>query len=204
MSDMSSTIIAKSDQLNADDLISGAITIRIRDTKVASTGEQPVSIFYDGDNNKPWKPCKSMARVLVAAWGASSKAYIGKSLTLFRDPSVKWAGMEVGGIRISHMSDIGGTQTIPITVTRGNKKPYLVKPLTPVPSQQTAPEEPTDDELNKAGNAAADKGSDALKAWWTSIGAKTQKRLGVDFLNTLKGYAKKADDAQNAEIPLPD
>src|SRR5688572_15105315 len=105
MSDMSAVIIPKSDQLNADDLIAGPRTITITGVTIKA-GEQPVSIHYEGDNGKPYKCCKSMARILVSAWGADSKQYVGRSVTLFRDPEVKWAGMAVGGIRISHMTNI--------------------------------------------------------------------------------------------------
>lgn len=128
MSDMRPAIVPKSDQLNADDLLSGPITIKITDVKI-KPGEQPVSIFYEGDNGKPYKCCKSMARVLVAAWGADASKYTGRSLTLFCDPKVKWAGMEVGGIRISHMSDIDSQMTMALTVTRANKKPFTVRPI---------------------------------------------------------------------------
>jgi len=37
--------------------------------------------------------------------------------------------MEVGGIRISHMSHIDKPVTIALTATRGNKKPTTVQPL---------------------------------------------------------------------------
>ena len=56
--DLSKTIIPKSDQLNADDLISGAKTIKIRDIKGGADEAQPVCIYFYGDNNKPFKPCK--------------------------------------------------------------------------------------------------------------------------------------------------
>jgi hypothetical protein len=126
--DMSKVIIPKSDQINADDLIAGPRTIRIRDVQIKA-GEQPVSIFFDGDDGKPYKCCKSMARVLVAAWGADAKQYIGRSLTLYRDPNVKWAGMAVGGIRISHMSHIKGKLVMALTETKGSRKPFTVLPL---------------------------------------------------------------------------
>lgn len=126
--DMTAVIVPKSDQLNADDLIAGPRTITIRDVAIKA-GEQPVSIFYDGDDGKPYKPCKSMARVLVAAWGADARQYIGRSLTLYRDPNVKWAGMAVGGIRISHMTHIKSKMVMALTETRGSRKPYEVKPL---------------------------------------------------------------------------
>lgn len=129
MNDMAQTIIPKSDQMNADDLIAGPITIKISDVTIRSGQEQPISIHYEGDNGKPYKACKSMCRVMVTAWGADSKAYIGRSMTLYRDPTVKWGGMEVGGIRISHMSDIDSKITMALTMTRANKKPFTVRTL---------------------------------------------------------------------------
>ena len=128
MSDMSQAIIPKSDQLNSDDLIAGPITIKIAEVTI-KPGEQPVSLHYEGDNGKPYKPCKSMSRVLVFAWGADAKQYAGRGLTLYRDPSVKWGGMEVGGIRISHMSDIDSAMTMALTATKGSRKPFTVRPL---------------------------------------------------------------------------
>ena len=105
--DMRKAIEPKSDQMNYDDFIGGAKkTIRISEVRDSGNGEQRISIHYEGDNGKPWKPCKSMCRVLVEAWDDDGLQYVGKTLTLYGDPSVKWAGKEVGGIRISHMSHI--------------------------------------------------------------------------------------------------
>src|ERR1700678_2310927 len=104
MNSMSSVIQAKSDQLNGDDLICGPLTITITKVECRPGTEQPVSIFYDGDGGKPYKCCKSMARVMVHCWGDDANKYVGRSLTLYCDPEVKWGGMAVGGIRISHMS----------------------------------------------------------------------------------------------------
>lgn len=129
MNDMTKAITPKSDQLNSDDLISGPITIKISEVTIRGGQEQPVSIHYEGDNGKPYKPCKSMSRVLVANWGADAKNYIGRSLSLYREPTVKWAGMEVGGIRISHMSNIDSAMTMALTATKGSRKPFTVKPL---------------------------------------------------------------------------
>lgn len=131
MSDMGAVIVPKSDQLNADDLIAGPITIRVSSVAIRPGQEQPISISFEGDNGKPYKACKSMCRVMVTAWGPDSKKYTGRSMTLYRDASVKWGGMEVGGIRISHMSDIESALTMALTMTKGNKKPYTVKPLSP-------------------------------------------------------------------------
>lgn len=129
--DMSAAIVPKSDQINADDLLSGPITIKISGVKVSPGTEQPVSIFFDG-SDKAYRCCKSMARVLVTAWGADSSKYVGRSLTLYCDPKVKWGGMEVGGIRISHMSDISSPLTMALTATRGSRKPFTVQPIVKV------------------------------------------------------------------------
>lgn len=123
------TIIPKSDQLNADDLITGPITIKVTSLKGSSEPQQPVAIHYEGDNGKPYKPCKSMRRVLVSAWGANGAEYVGRSMTLYRDDDVAFGGIKVGGIRISHMSHIERDMSMALTVSKAQRKPYTVKVL---------------------------------------------------------------------------
>ena len=190
MDDMKPTIEPKSDQLNADDLITGPITIKV--TKVAiKSGEQPVSIFYEGDNGKPYKCCKSMARIMVAAWGADSKRYVGRSMTLYRDADVKWAGMAVGGIRISHMSDISDDMTMALTVTRSNRKPFTVRPLTTTtaPAAASSPSDLSSDEKPQQGatiNEAQESAIiDLLELHGVSIAA-FNKRAGVKKILDLQ------------------
>lgn len=128
--DLTPTITPKSDQLNADDLISGPITIKVAGVKTyEDAGRIKAAISYEGDNGKPYKPCVSMVRVLVAAWGKDGKDYIGRSMTLYRDNDVVFGGIKVGGIRISHLSHIEGPLTLALTVTRASRKPYTVQPL---------------------------------------------------------------------------
>lgn len=127
--DLSKTIIPKSDQLNADDLISGSKTIKIRDVKGGSDDAQPVCIYFYGDNNKPFKPCKSMRRVLVQLWGTDGLQFIGKRITLFRDDTVKWAGVDVGGIRISHVSHIPAAARVLVTASKNKRTPMTIDVL---------------------------------------------------------------------------
>lgn len=130
MTDLRSTIAVKSDQLNADDLLDAPRTIRI--TKVyANPGspDQPIAVSFEGDDGKPYLPCKIMRRVLVHLWGDNGNAFIGRSLTLYRDDKVRFGGLEVGGIRISHASHIDEDVTMALTITRANRKPFTVKPL---------------------------------------------------------------------------
>lgn len=129
MSSMLDTIVPKSDQLNFDDFIGGqSKTIKITNVSI-SAKEQPVSLNYEGDKGKPFKPCKSMCRVLIYVWGPDAKAYIGRSLTLYGDPKVRFGGAEVGGTRISHMSHITQPITMALTASKSIRKPFTVQPL---------------------------------------------------------------------------
>lgn len=127
--DLRPTIVPKSDQLNAEQLIGGPMTIRVTDVAVTSSAEQPVTIHYDGEDGRPFKPCKTMRKVLILAWGQDGSAWAGKSMTLFNDPSVKFGGQTVGGIRISHLSDIDRDIAVSLTATKGKKAQHIIKAL---------------------------------------------------------------------------
>ena len=186
---LSSTIVPKSNQLNADDLITGPRTISIIDVK-AGDSEQPVSIFYEGDNGRPYKPGKSMRRVLVQIWGDDSKVYIGRRLTLYRDDSVRFGSDEVGGIRISHASHIAGKQTLALTVTRGKRKPYTVEPL---PEEKSdLPEAWATWTTAERGEWTAQRGTARLKAWWTALPKDERDKLQPN-LAAWKATAEQAD-----------
>ena len=143
MIDISKTVAPKSDQLNADDLIAGPRTITVTSVKLVAE-DQPVAIHFSGDEGKAYKPCKSMRRVLVRAWGADASKYVGRIMTLYLDESVRFGGAAVGGIRISHMSDISGPLTMALTATRAVKKAFTVKPISAAPAANPAQYEPDD------------------------------------------------------------
>lgn len=126
MTNVSFALEAKSDQLNAMDIMGCDRIIKIRAVNV-SKGEQPISIFFDGDNNKPWKPSKGMNRILAGAWGLESASWVGKYACLYFEPSVMYAGKEVGGIRIRSLSDINpkGMQ-FSLSINRQKREPYIL------------------------------------------------------------------------------
>lgn len=129
MSDVSSlrdTIVPKSDRVNADDFLAGDETVVITGVR-RGDAETPVAIELQG--RKPYYPCKSMRRVLIAAWGDDGRVWSGRSLTLYTDPEVKFGGVKVGGIRISHMSNIDAPLLLNLTATKGKRAPYRVEPL---------------------------------------------------------------------------
>lgn len=197
MIDMRKTTIPKSDQLNADDLLGQTLTIKVTKVSLLAEADQPIAIGFEGDGGKPYKPCKSMRRVLVNCWGPDGNAYVGRSMTLYRDDKVAFGGLAVGGIRISHMSHIDGPVTMALTTTRASRKPFTVNPLvvakeTPVDSVANGSAAMRD--LLELGNVAADKGSDALRAFWTGL-SKSDKALvgGAAQLAAWKAIAEAAD-----------
>lgn len=128
MNDLSFTIKPKSDQLNADDLIAGPLTVTVQAVNVYESPDQPVSVVV-GNGYQPYKPCKSMRRLMIAVWGKHDSDWIGQSMTLYNDASVTWAGQAVGGIRISHMTGLTRPFSVALTATRGKRKPFTVEPL---------------------------------------------------------------------------
>ena len=186
--DLSQTIIPKSDQLNADDLIAGPRTIRITGI-TGGSAEQPVSVSYEGDNGRPYKPSKSMRRILVALYGSDSAACIGKRITLFRDPEIRFGGDAVGGIRISHASDIDRPLVIALTLKRGKRAEYRVEPLPrEQPAQQAAPARDLQT-LCDIGDSKAGEGLEVLGAWWQSLQPTERTLIGKARLDAWKARA---------------
>lgn len=220
MSDMLDTVIPKSDQLNADDLIGGrTLTITITRAKVTKGDDQPCVLWYKEGNEetkKPYKPCKSMRRVMIEVWGKDSQQYVGKSMTLFCDSKVMFGGKEVGGIRISHMSHLNEKRTLALTATKANKKPFVVLPLkagdAPAPAQQTqqqaaqtAPAAMSPD-TKAAGEKAAGEGVAAYTAWLATLSPDVKETVRPHHQN-FTAAAKAADEAKKKaeeEIPFGD
>jgi hypothetical protein len=176
--DMSETIAAKSDQQNFDDYLIGPRTVSIA-AVTKGTAEQPVNIELVEYPGKPFKPNKSMRRVLVMAWGADSSAYVGRRMTLFGNPDVVYGGKAVGGIEISHLSDIPKPLTVALTATRGKRKPFTVQPLAEAPKR---------DFLAEAKLAAGDV--ESLKALWS---AASQAGAPQEVLDQIRAQAAPSE-----------
>tara|TARA_R110000850_G_scaffold11976_4_gene40737 strand:+ start:17755 stop:18300 length:546 start_codon:yes stop_codon:yes gene_type:complete len=127
MSGIGDTIAAKSDQLNAIDLIGGEEVYTITGVTVNPSSDQPVSIFTD--RTQPYKPSKGMRRVLIACWGKKDQEYIGRSIRLYREPSVTWAGQEDGGIRVNALSHMDSVVKIPIPLNKRKREIITVNPM---------------------------------------------------------------------------
>lgn len=168
--DITETLAPKSDQMDAVDLLAGPRTFTIEDV-TKGNAEQPVQVRL-AEFPRPWRPGKSMRRVLAACWGADASQWHGRKLTLFCDPRVQFGGEEVGGIRIAALSHIDSPKKVPLLVTRGRSAIFVVEPLpdSPVPQQVGA------DQIE----ASTDR--DELVGWWQSADEGTraliQARVG--------------------------
>jgi hypothetical protein len=130
--DLTESIAPRSDQVNADDLIGGPQTFTIREVRQGAA-EQPFD-FMLVETERAYRPSKTMRRLIVAAWGSDASNYVGKRLTLYREPSIKFGGATVGGIRISHMSGISKRVEEKFQVTRGKRELFSVDPLPDTPA----------------------------------------------------------------------
>ncbi len=187
MNDMRPTIIPKSDQLNADDLIGQSRTIKVAKVHLTVEADQPVAVHYEGDDGKPYKPCKSMRRVMVNIWGPNAGKYAGRSMTLYRDDKVTWGGLQVGGIRISHMSNISEPVTMALTAAKASKKPFTVQPLKTAQNSAAISSGPSVADFDPSAfmeqvelRVAEADGITELKEWWESEATTAdRKRLAA-------------------------
>ena len=137
MVDLSQHIAAKSDQLNADDLMGGPVEWTVEDVRASGSADQPIEIKLR-EWPQPWKPCKTMRRLLVDKWGRDGKGYIGRRMKLFRDPDVLYGGIKVGGIRIESLSHMSGPSDVMLTERRGRKRKFTVTALANDPPASSA------------------------------------------------------------------
>lgn len=207
VSDLRSTIVPKSDQLNAEQLLGDPMTVSITDVRIGSGAEQPINVHYEGENGRPYKPCKTMRKVLIFAWGPDGREWIGRSLTLYNDPQVKFGGDEVGGIRISHMTNIERDVQVSLTATRGKKALHTIKRLAAVrgPSVDDIKSSPTVDALKDNFGAAYKATKDTavrarLKSAYDARMAALTKPAKT--LEQFKADVDSAEDAALAQIVL--
>lgn len=194
MNDMRAVLMPKSDQINADDLVGGPITITIREVRITAGQEQPVSIYFEG-SDKAFRPCKTMGRALMEMWGPDAGKYIGHSLTLYRDPTVKFGKDAVGGVRISHATGITERKVMMLTATRGQRKPHAVLPLEMnVANDTVSPNVLTIDRARAEIEAAASL--DELKTVWSR---KAMAPHRTELQGDLDARKAALADSPNAE-----
>lgn len=203
VSKLGDTVIAKSDQLNADDLIGGPITVTVTSVSRGNS-EQPVVIGITGQ--RPYKPCKSMRRVLITAWGDDGRVWVGRSMTLYCDPDVMFGGVKVGGIRISHLSHIDSDLIVGMNIKKGKKGAVSVKRMAVAAAVPEVSYEDYEAENLPALRSAAMEGTVSLQSTFGNLPKSANKTaLWTSHGESLKASAKAADNmAHPTHDPLDD
>lgn len=182
---MKITAEPRSDQWNADDFVGGPRTFTISGVKTGKA-EQKYDIDLLEGEGRAWRPPLTMLRVLLTLWGDEAAVWEGRRVTLYRDAAVRFGGDVPGGIRISHMSDIGGkTAKVPVTVARGKRALYVVEPLPDLVRRNWAAE-----------IEAADL--ETLKALWSEAPESLRQTI-----ETRAAQLKEADVQQPTGSMLP-
>lgn len=199
--DLAAAAEPRSDQINADDMIAGPRLITITEVRRGNS-EQPIEIVTaEFGPGRPWRPSKSMIRVLLAAWGDQAQTYTGRKLMLYRDPEVKFGGQAVGGIRISAMSHIDQRMSISLTVTRGRRSPFIVEPLPAGP--QLVTDSQAEQFVDDIGNATDRTMLDAIAAQLRTVDLGAHRdRLGQLWKHRAEQVATTTEsrlDAIDAE-----
>lgn len=165
---MKITAEPRSDQINADDFVGSPRTFTIAGVR-QGTAEQKYDIMLAEVEGRVWRPPPTVVRILIEVWGDESDDWIGKRVTLYRDPNVMVHGSVVGGIRISHMSNLpdGKALKVKVTAKRGKRELITVQPLV----EQPTPTEPSAEQV------AACKDPQQLRAWWKVSGPERKAQI---------------------------
>lgn len=188
--DLTDTIAPKSDQLDAVDLLSGARVFTITGASKGSS-EQPVNIAL-AEFPRPWRPGKSMRRVLVALWGPDASKYVGRRVELYCEPDVIFGGVQVGGTRIRAMSHIDGPKSVPLIVSRGKSAVWTVEPLPDAPAPSPARHRPSPAEVAACTDVAT------LQGWRD----ETSPRLCAAIDARIKALFESDEEPDPTEEPM--
>ncbi|MGP5599566.1 hypothetical protein ACTXOJ_11300 [Glutamicibacter arilaitensis] len=126
--DISKTLLAKSDRLNAADLSGAPIVATIKSIRQGD-GSKPVVIDLVGMDGRPWIPSLGMRRIIAKAWGTETDSWVGRLVKLVNNPEVVYAGQAVGGVEIIAMSHIEKAFTVPKRVSQKKTVPHHVEVL---------------------------------------------------------------------------
>ena len=176
MMDISDSLAANSAQQNYDEYLAGPKTVTVSEVKKGSA-EQPVEVHLVEFPGKPFKPAKTVRRLLAKVWGTDASQWAGRRLTIYGDPDVRYGGKAVGGLRVSHVSHIDKPVEVLLTESRGKKRSHTVHPLA-----ETAPTPYTPSQDWLALMASASTGDEKNAIWQQA----TQDGADQAYLARLK------------------
>ena len=165
MVDITPALQAKSDQLNAEDLITGPITVHVTGGYLAEGNRLVVELAEYPQ--RPWLASRGMAKFIGAIWGTETDEWAkNAAITLFRNPEVVYGGKAVGGIQIQAISGISKPYTGPLRKSRDKSVPFTIQPLI-----DHVAESLTDAQI------AAAESVEELRAMWSRASTVQQEQI---------------------------
>jgi len=129
---------AKSDQVDADNLIGGiTMDVTIKAVQRGPSNEQPLQLVLK-ETDKFYRPSKTFRRALIGCFGDDPANWVGQRIRLVRNPDTTFGGVKVGGIEVSHAS-ISAPIVLMLSTKRGKKTAISIDVIAPVKVEALKP-----------------------------------------------------------------
>lgn len=193
----------KSAQIGAAEVGQG-VTYTIDDVEFRKIGDgrdarmRPVIKLRESDLD--WVTCKTTLFCVEALYGRSPRGWVGKPITLYWDPDVKFGRDTVGGVRVKGAP---GIRPMTVTIKLPKKKDQKVRLIDTAPAPTITPEEARAKFLAYAeGKGVTPKDVAAYLAQWNTtldaLCADDLRRLAGD-IGKIAEYTKTAADGGDGE-----
>ena len=120
---------AKSNQLNAADLLVKTKFKIIRVNYLPRDKAQPIHIHLEGCEGRPYKPSKGMRKPLMDRWGRNTEDWLDQCLELYCNDSITFGDQQTGGIQISAMTGIDKAHTFSLRKSRTKYELFTIQPI---------------------------------------------------------------------------
>lgn len=129
--DITQALAPQSDQIDAVELVEPRTFTIDTGSRLGKRDGKTVAEIRLVEVDRVWRPSKGMLDVLAACWGTKADQWVGRRVTVYNDPDVMFGKEKVGGVRISHLSDIDAARDIQIrgAGATGRKRSWHVEPL---------------------------------------------------------------------------
>lgn len=129
--DITQALAPASDQIDAVELVEPRTFTIDTGSRLGKRDGKTVAEIRLVEVDRVWRPSKGMLDVLAACWGTKADQWVGRRVTVYNDPDVMFGKEKVGGVRISHLSNIDAARDIQIRGAGaiGRKRSWHVEPL---------------------------------------------------------------------------
>ena len=184
---------AKSDQIDADNLIGGiTMDVTIKAVQRGPSNEQPLQLVLE-ETDKFYRPSKTYRRALIGCFGDEPANWIGKRLRLVRNPDTMFGGVKVGGIEVSHAS-IEAPVVFMLSAKRGKKAQVSIDVIPAAKKKAAAPTPTPLPEASTPKHAKGTISGDASEGDMSGIGEPppaADKPDGATLSQVINAFATK-------------